>query len=168
MTATSTSPVIIRPAFPKLSTTSTPSSSNHSTPNNSNRSTPNNSTASTPATTPPQSPSCTEFTATAASRHPIPHSWHFRANPSSQDNSLPKSKTSRLRREEQEWQHTPSTTIQVPPWYTTERAHIQPLRLRIPNSNYTAQNSTYQHQQAKSKPPGALCLMPNASPYPRA
>ncbi|KAF1978768.1 hypothetical protein BU23DRAFT_187739 [Bimuria novae-zelandiae CBS 107.79] len=148
MTITSTSPVILRPAYPQISQTSTPSSSN----------------SSTPATSPSQSP----FGVIVAPRRPGPPPTYFRANSYPQDNSLPKSKTNRLRRQEQQWQQTPSTTIQLPPWYTTERAHIQPLRLRIPHSNYTPQNQAHHQKQGKAKPPGALCLLANASPYPRA
>ena len=143
MTATSTTPVIIRPAFPVASEESTPTSSN----------------SSTPASSSPQS--------SIGTLQPIALPTYPRAFPP-QRNILPKSKTNRLRRQEQQWQPTPSTTIQVPPWYTTERAHIQPLRLRIPHSNYTTQNLVYHQHQGKSKTSGALCLMPNASPYPRA
>lgn len=95
----------------------------------------------------------------------LPKSKAKEANPSLQKPSLPKSKAHRLRREQQQWQHMPSTTVQ--PWYTT-RAHIPPLSLHIPHSSYTPQDRSYQLQQAKTKAPGALCLMSNASPYPHS
>ncbi|KAL5414674.1 hypothetical protein PMIN04_008904 [Paraphaeosphaeria minitans] len=145
MTANATSPVIIRPAFPTPSEESTPNISN----------------PSTPATSPPQSPTGTCFPAVAASQPA--YSWAK----SYLKSSLPKSKTNRLRGEQKQWQHTPSTTIQIPPWYTTERTRIPPLSLRIPRSSYTPQNRSYHDQQGQNKAPGALCLMPNASPYPR-
>ena len=148
MTATSTTPVILRPAFPIPFEEITPT-------------TPNSSTTSA-STSPPSS-----IGTCLASQIPALPPTYLRAY-SPQRTSLPKSKTNRLRKQEQQWQHTPSTTIQVPPWYTTERADIQPLRLRIPHSSYTPQNLVYHQHQGKHKTSGALCLMPNASPYPRA
>ena len=151
MTASLTSPVIYRPAFPEPSEASTPTNSN----------------PSTPASSPPESPN-NNCPTTAVVPRPSVQPPYFRANSYPQNNPLPKSRTNRLRSQSTTWQRTPSTTIQLPPWYTTERAHIQPLRLRIPLSNYTTENQAFHHQQGKTKPSGALCLMFNASPYPRA
>lgn len=160
MTAILTTPVIIRPAFPIPSEAPSEVSSQASSPTKSD--------PSTPASSPPESPIDRCPTQGTVTRFPTQPLNHLRASTYPLHNSLPKSKTNRLRRQEQQWQHTPSTTIQVPPWYTTERAHIQPLRLRIPHSSYTAQNQNFHQQQGKTKTSGALCLMPNASPYPRA
>lgn len=132
---------------------------------------------STPATSPLESPrgtsKCSKSTLlpltalpTPITRRPSPECFQLNLIP--QANSLPKSKAGRKRREECEWQPIqPTSAAAQQPWYTIARAQIQPLQLHIPRSNYTSQHREYLQQQGKDKKAGALCLMANASPYPR-